>query len=146
MEIIQKVSHLHNGIFHSMSNFFNFTLSLSLCYSLKSVDCTLSLSMCYSLKIRKYKMGEKSIFCIYGWFSASGQLYQGRQKITSLGTIEFFDTYVCISKLQRKVHRRTCIRDINLFDCTSSFLCNFWLLSSSTPCPYSSDVLTEWPL
>ena len=31
---IQKVYHLHNGIFHPMSHIVNFTLTLPLCYSL----------------------------------------------------------------------------------------------------------------
>ena len=35
-EVIQKVCHLHNGIFtpFNLSHFVNFTLTLSLCYSL----------------------------------------------------------------------------------------------------------------
>ena len=49
-------------------------------------------------------------------------------------------------KLQKKVHRITCIRDINLFDCTSFFLRHFLLLLLSTPCPYPSEVFAEWPL
>ena len=49
-------------------------------------------------------------------------------------------------KLQKKVHRRICIRDIDFFDCTSSFLCHFLLLSSSTTCPFLSEVLAESPL
>ena len=31
----------------------------------------------------------------------------------------------------------------HFFDCTSSFLCHFLLLSSSTPSPFPSDVLAE---
>ena len=34
----------------------------------------------------------------------------------------------------------------HFYDCTSSFLCQFLLLSSSTPSSFPSEVLAEWPL
>ena len=123
-------------------------------------------------------------------------LYQQRQKITSLNTIEFLDTYVFINSphwqssviliflckyyvvisdalvnsflgavfllltvilselydkarrkdwVTKKVHRRNCMRDITFL--TAPFpVYVFLLLSLSTPSPFRSDVLVEWPL
>ena len=51
-----------------------------------SVNFTLSLPLCYSLKTRSYGMREKKIFCIYGCFSVSCYINGG-----------FLDTHVCIN-------------------------------------------------
>ena len=48
-------------------------------------------------------------------------------------------------ELQKKVHRKICVKNITFS--TAAFLsCYFLLLSSSTPSHFSSDVLAEGPL
>ena len=74
---IQKVCHLHN----------DHTLSILLYHFLCVIHLTSS---------RNYRMREKKIFCIYGWFSVSCCIDKGR-KITSLNTIKSLDTYVFIN-------------------------------------------------
>ena len=56
---IEKVCHLHNGIFyfHSPVSYF--------------VNITLSRSLFYSLKMSNYGMRKKNIFCILDYFSVS---------------------------------------------------------------------------
>ena len=64
---IQKVCHLHNGIFrHSpVSHFVNFALLPP---------------MRYSPKMKNYGVREKKIFCIYGCFSISRYIKGGRKR------------------------------------------------------------------
>ena len=47
-------------------------------------------------------------------------------------------------EVQKKDHRRTCVRDITFLATRLPFLCQFLLLSSSTPSPFPSDVRAEW--
>ena len=66
---IQKVCHLHNGLFHSIpfdlwGHFFNFTLSPSLSYSLEMTN---------------YRMKEKKVFSLYDCFSKSSYIKVGRE-------------------------------------------------------------------
>ena len=66
---IQTTCHLLNGIFHS--------IPFHLCNNLLILLCRLPL--CHSLKITNYGMGEKKIFCIYGYFSVSTYVKRGRK-------------------------------------------------------------------
>ena len=72
---IQKVRHLHNGIFHS----------INLC-------CTFSILLYHLLLLFNYGMRKKKIFCTYGCFSIC---YIKRQKIVSLDTKTFLDKHLC---------------------------------------------------
>ena len=65
-EAIQKVFHLHNGIFHS----------INLCHTFSILLYHLPLG--YSLKTN-YGMTEKKNFCIYGCFSVSRFIKGGRK-------------------------------------------------------------------
>ena len=58
---LQKVCHLHNGIFQPI----------------RHVSFTLSLLLCYSLNIRNYGMKGKTILCIYVCFSVSRYIEGG---------------------------------------------------------------------
>ena len=49
-------------------------------------------------------------------------------------------------ELQKKKYVEEIVCGTSFFDCTPSFLCNLLLLSLSSPSPFPSDVLVEWPL
>ena len=48
-------------------------------------------------------------------------------------------------ELQKKVHRRICVRGTTFLTARSPFY-EFLLRSSSTPSPFPSGALREWPL
>ena len=103
-EAVWKVSRFHNSILTPHSSLSNSVLLLSL-------------PLCYSLKIRNYRIREKKIFCIYGCFSA--YVISKEVENPSLDTIEFLDTYVCISNPHWQNSR------------TIVFLCNYILISNT---------------
>ena len=47
----------------------------------KLIKFFLSLPLSYSIKTRSYGMKEKKIFCIYGWFSVSRYIEEGRKSL-----------------------------------------------------------------
>ena len=68
---------------------------------LSPFNFTLSLPLGYSLKIRHY--GMRRNFFLHIWLFQHITLYQRRLNITSLVTINFLETHVCINNLHKKV-------------------------------------------
>ena len=68
---------------------------------LSPFNFTLSLPLGYSLRIRHY--GMRRNFFLHIWLFQHITLYQRRLNITSLVTINFLETHVCINNLHKKV-------------------------------------------
>ena len=64
---IQKLCHLHNGVFHF----------IRLCHTF--LILTLSPLLSYSPKITNYGVREKKIFCMYGCFNVSRYIKGGKK-------------------------------------------------------------------
>ena len=79
----QKVYELHGGIFHP----------INLCHNLSILLIT---SPVLFTKNKKLKNERKEDF-LHIWLLQHITLYQRRYKITSLATIEFVDTQVCVN-------------------------------------------------
>ena len=80
---IQKVYHLHNGIFYPIQLYHTFSV---LPYHFPCF---------YSLNFTKKLQNERKEDFLHIWLLQRIKLYQRRWKITSLNTTEFLDKYVC---------------------------------------------------
>ena len=78
-----------------MGSFKNYVTYIMAFYTLfNSVNFTLPLSLCHSPNFTKKSQNRRTEDSLHIWLLQRITLYKWRQKITSLNTIEFLDTYV----------------------------------------------------
>ena len=82
---------------------------------------------------------------LYSYFGYTGRVFLGCSLFVVILS-EFYQKPRGKDLVTAKSTQKNLCERHHFFDCTPTFLCHFQLLSWSTPSPFRSDVLVEWPL